>query len=282
MYLVTGATGHVGGPVARQLHEQGHRVRALVRDPSRAAGLPAGIELAAGDLNDPATVAKAVTGAEAIFLMQLGTETEQTTTMAAAARDAGVPRIVLLSSAGARLLPLDDNPMGAAFAAREQILRQSGLDVTYLRPSAFASNALAWRDAILAGTVTDPTGDGVLAVMDPDDIARVAVAALTQHGHAGKGYLLTGPQALTARRQVQVIAEVTGRPVAFQDVTPHEFAEAAIRQGTPPEQARLMERLNEVFRARRSVSITDDVQNITGTPPATFRDWCERHADAFR
>jgi uncharacterized protein YbjT (DUF2867 family) len=282
MYLITGATGHVGGAVARQLHDQGHSVRALVRDPSAAASLPAGIELAVGDLDDPASVSKAVAGAEAIFLMQIGTGTGQTTTMVAAAHEAAVPRIVLLSSAGARLLPLNANPMGAAFAAREQILRESGLGVTYLRPSAFASNAFAWRDSIRAGKVTDPTGDGVLAVMDPDDIARVAVAALTDDSHAGKGYLLTGPQALTARQQVQVIAEVTGRPVDFQDVTPHEFAQAAIQQGTPPEQAHLFERLNEVFRARRSVNITDDVQNITGTAPATFRDWCERHADAFR
>ncbi|MGH3190706.1 MAG: hypothetical protein ACRDOL_26280 [Streptosporangiaceae bacterium] len=81
------------------------------------------------------------------------------------------------------------------------------------------SNTFAWRDAIRAGKVTDPTGDGVLAVIDPEDIARVAVAALTDDGHAGKGYLLTGPQALTARQQVATIAEVTGGPVDFQDVT---------------------------------------------------------------
>jgi uncharacterized protein YbjT (DUF2867 family) len=282
MYLVTGASGHVGGPVARQLHEQGHRVRALVRDPSRAASLPAEIELVAGDLDDPASVAEVVTGAKAIFLMHVGTGTEQTKTVIAAAQDAAVPRIVLLSAAAARLLPLDDNPMGAAFAARERILRESGLGVTYLRPDAFASNALWWRDAVRAGSVTDPTGDGVLALMDPEDIARVAVAALTDERHAGKGYVLTGPQALTSRQQVATIAEVTGRPVDFQDVTPHQYAQAAIQRGTPPEQAQLMERVNEVYRARRWVNITDDVENITGTPPATFRDWCERHADAFR
>src|SRR5215469_5736338 len=282
MYLVTGATGHVGGAVARQLHDQGHSVRALVRDPSGAASLPAGFDLAVGDLDDPASVSKAVTGAEAIFLMHVGTGTEQTKTMITAAQDAAVPRIVLLSSAGARLLPLDANPMGAAFAAREQVLRESGLGVTYLRPSAFASNTFAWRDSIRAGKVVDPTGDGVLAVMDPEDIARVAVAALTDDRHAGKGYLLTGPEVLTAREQVQIIAEAIGRSIEFQDVTPHEFAQAAIQRGTPPEQAHLMERLNEVFRARRSVNITDDVENITGTAPATFRDWCKRHADAFR
>ena len=256
-------------------------MRALVRDPARAASLPAGIELATGDLDNPESVAKAVTGVEAIFLMQVGVGTEQTKTMIAAARGAGVPRIVLLSSAGARLLPLD-GPMPTALAAREQVLRESGLGVTFLRPSAFASNAFGWRDAIRAGKVVDPTGDGVLAVIDPQDIARVAVAALTDDAHAGKGYLLTGPQALTSRQQVAIIAEVIGRPVDFEDVTPHDFAQASIQQGTPPEQAHLMERLNEVFRARRSVNITDDVENITGTAPATFHDWCERHADAFR
>jgi uncharacterized protein YbjT (DUF2867 family) len=282
MYLVTGATGNVGGPVAGQLHQQGHAVRALVRDPSRAASLPAGIEVATGDLDDPPSVAKAVQGVQAIFLMQVGGGTAQTETVIAAAKDAAAPRIVLLSSAGARLLPLDDNPMGAALAAREQVLRESGLGVTYLRPSSFATNTLAWASAIRAGKVTDPTGPGVLAVMDPDDIARVAVAALTDDAHTGKGYLLTGPEALTSREQVQIIAEVTGRPVEFEDVTPHQFAQASIRQGTPPEQAHLMERLNEVFRARRWVAITDDVENITGTPPATFRNWCQRHAGAFR
>ena len=281
MYLVTGATGHVGGPVARQLHERGHAVRALVRDPSRAGGLPAGIELAVGDLDDPESVSKAVQGVEAIFLMQVGGGTEQTKTMITAAQDAAVPRIVLLSSAGARLLPLYGNPMRAALAAREQILRESGLGVTYLRPSSFASNAFAWRDSIRAGKVVDPTGDGVFAVTDPEDIARVAVAVLTEDGHVGKGYLLTGPQALTSREQVEIIAEVTGRSIDFEDVAPHEFAQAAIQRGTPPEQAHLMERLNETFRARRSVNITDDVENITGVAPGTFRGWCQRHADAF-
>jgi uncharacterized protein YbjT (DUF2867 family) len=86
-------------------------VRALVRDPSRVASLPAGIELAVGDLDDPETVSKAVAGVEATFLMQVGGGTEQTRTIVAA-RDAAVPRIILLSSAGARLLPLDANPMG--------------------------------------------------------------------------------------------------------------------------------------------------------------------------
>jgi uncharacterized protein YbjT (DUF2867 family) len=280
MYLVTGATGNVGGPVARGLYEQGHSVRALVRNPARATSLPSGVELAVGDLDNPDSVSKAVQGVDAIFLMQVGGGTEQTKTIIDAARDAAVPRIVLLSSVGARMFPL--GPIQAALAAREQVMRESGLGVTYLRPNGFASNARWWLDAIRAGKVVDPTGEGRVGVIDPDDIARVAVATLTEAGHVGKGYFLTGPEALTAREQVEIIAEVTGRSIGFEDVTPHEFAQATIQRGTPPEQAHMMERLNEVFRSGRSGFVTDDVENITGTAPGTFRAWCERNADAFR
>jgi uncharacterized protein YbjT (DUF2867 family) len=81
-----------------------------------------------------------------------------------------------------------------------------------------AADSLWWRDSVRAGKVVDPFGEGRLAVIDPEDIARVAVAALTDDGHAGKGYLLAGPEALTTREQVAIIAEVTGRPIEFEDV----------------------------------------------------------------
>ena len=280
MYLITGATGNVGGPLARQLHAQGHAVRALVRDPTRAASLPSGIEVAAGDLDNPESVAKAVTGIEAIYLVQVGVGTEATTTVINAARSAGVQRIVLRSSVGARLMP--QGPIQLALAARERVLRESGLASTYLRPNGFATNAHGWRDGIRAGKVVDPTGDGRQGVIDPEDIARVAAVTLTKDGHAGKGYFLTGPQALTAREQVQVIAEVAGRPIEFEDVTPHQFAESAIQRGTPPQLAGAMEALNELFRAGRAGFVTDDVENLTGKAPGTFRAWVERNADAFR
>src|SRR5262245_29846308 len=127
MFLITGATGNIGGPLARQLHEQGHPVRVLVRSLNRAADLPDGIERFEGDLDNPDDVAKAVAGVDGIFLMAVGGGTEQARTMIGAARDAGGPKIVLLSSVGARLEPLSENPIGAALAARERILRESGL-----------------------------------------------------------------------------------------------------------------------------------------------------------
>lgn len=282
MYLVTGATGNVGGPVARQLNEQGHRVRALVRDPARAAGLAPEIERFVGDLDDRDSLAKAVTGVDAIFLMQLGGGTDQARAVIEAAREAGGPRIVLLSSVGARTMPLADNPIGAALAAREEVLRESGLGVTYLRPNTFATNALWWADSVRAGKVTDPMGEGRHPVIDPEDIARVAVTTLTEDGHVGKGYTLTGPAAVTSREQVATLAEVLGRAIEFEDVTPHDHAEAAIANGTPEPMARMMEALYASMRAGRAAYVTDDVQNLTGRAPGTFRAWCERNAAAFR
>lgn len=283
MYLITGATGNVGGPLARQLHEQDHPVRVLVRNPARAADLPAGIERAIGDLDNPDDVANAIKGVDAVFLMHVGSGTQQTQIMIDAVRNVGNTRIVLLSSVGARLMPISDNPViGGALAAREDLMRESGLDVTYLRPNGFASNALWWLDGIRAGKVVDPTGKGCLAVIDPEDIARCAAVVLTEDGHVGKGYTLTGPEALTSREQVATIAEVTGQTIDFQEVSPREFAQAQIANGVPAEQAQALEYLNTVFRKGRAAYVTDDVQNLTDRAPGTFRDWCERNTDALR
>lgn len=124
MYLVTGATGNIGSALVNILHTQGHDVRAFVRDPNRATALPAGIDVAVGDLDDPAGVADAVHGVDGVFHMQAGHGTDQTRTMIDAAKSAGARRIVALSSIGARLsLP---PTMGTWFEDREELLRQSG------------------------------------------------------------------------------------------------------------------------------------------------------------
>jgi uncharacterized protein YbjT (DUF2867 family) len=173
--------------------------------------------------------------------------------------------------------------MGAELAAREQVLRQSGLDVTYLRPRGLMSNALWWAPAIRdQGRVTDATDPGLNPCVDPDDIARVAALTLTQDGHAGHGYILSGPQALTAREEVATLADVLGRPIDFVAVTPEQFARDSIQSGTPAELAEAMQKVNERFRSVIYETLTDDIENLTGTAPGTYRDWCERHADAFR
>jgi len=142
-----------------------------------------------------------------------------------------VNRVVLLSSIGARLIPLAGFIPGT-LAAREDLLRESGLDVTYLRPNGFMSNALSWVDGIREkNCVIDATDPGRQPVVDPYDIARIAALALTEDGHVGHGYILT-TEALTAREQVGIISDVLGRAIDFVDVTPEQFAQDSIEQGT--------------------------------------------------
>jgi uncharacterized protein YbjT (DUF2867 family) len=282
MYLITGSTGNVGRGVVEQLHKEGHDVRALVRDASRAKLLPDGVDIAVGNLDDADSVATALRGVDSVFLMHAGAGTTQTQIMIDAARGAGVNRILLLSSIGARLIPLGGH-IPATLAAREDLLRESGLDVTYLRPNGFMSNALWWADGIrTTNRVVDATDPGRQTVVDPDDIARVAALVLTQDGHVGHGYILNGPEALTAREQVEILSDVLGRTIDFVDVTPEQFAQDSIERGTPVELAEAMQHLNELFRAGRAGVIADDIENLTGVAPRTFRDWCESHVDEFR
>jgi uncharacterized protein YbjT (DUF2867 family) len=145
------------------------------------------------------------------------------------------------------------------------------------------SNALSWADAIRKeNRVVDATDPGTQPVVDPDDIGRVAALVLTEDDHVGHGYILNGPEALTAREQVEILADVLGRTLDFVDVTPEQVAQDSIEHGTPVQLAEAMQNLNELFRAGRAGVIADDIENLTGVGPRTFRDWCERHVDEFR
>jgi uncharacterized protein YbjT (DUF2867 family) len=281
IYLVIGATGNVGGELVTRLTEQGHEVRALVRDASRAERLPAGTGIAVGDLDDGESLTAAAHGTDGVFYMQVAPLPGQAEYMAQAAKAAGVSRIVVLSSLGTVLQPL---PMiGARIAARDEVFRQSGLDVTYLRANGLMSNALGWVPSIRdQSRVLDATDPGRLGVVDPHDVARIGALALTQDGHAGHGYILNGPQALTAREQVEILAEVLGRPIEFVPVTPEELARHSVEHGTPAELAGAVQNLNELFRAGRAGVLADDITNLTGLTPRTFREWSEHHADAFK
>ncbi len=281
MLLITGSTGNIGSGVVKLLKEQGHDVRALVRSAARADLLPDGIDIAVGDLDDADSVAAALHGVDGVFLLHAGLGTTQTQIMIDAARSAGVRRIVLLSSIGARLRPLPT--IGETLAAREDLLRESGLDVTYLRPNTLMPNALAWAGGIRdENRVVDPTGPSRMPCVDPDDIARVAALVLTEDGHVGHGYILNGPEALTSREQVEILSDVLGRTIDFVDVMPEQLARDSIERGTPVQLAEALQNLHELFRAGRAGMIADDIENLTGVAPGTFRDWCERHVDTFR
>lgn len=280
MYLVIGATGNVGGALATQLLEQGHKVRALVRDASRAEALPAGTDAVVGDLDDAESLAAAADGVDGAFYMQVAPIPAQARKMVDALAASSVRKVVVLSSIGTVLEP---RPMiGAAIAARDEVFRTSGLDVTYLLPNALMSNAFWWLPSIRdEGKVYDASDPGKTVPVDAADVARVAALALTWDGHAGKSYILNGPEALTAREQVEILADVLGREIEFVPLTPEAFEARATAHGEDTQHAAAVRNLNELFRAGRAGVVSQELANVTGTAGTTFREWCVENAGAF-
>ncbi|TQS40517.1 NAD(P)H-binding protein [Cryptosporangium phraense] len=243
MILVTGATGTIGSALVEVLAAAGEPVRAMAR---RRVAMPPGGELVHGDYADAESLRAAAEGVDAAFLLDAAGPSAPKHDLAFLAAAGDVGRIVKLSAFGI------DSGLAPWHEPGEEAVRATK-DWTILRPSVFASNALGWRPQIDAGDpIPNPTGDGRLGVIDPRDIAEVAAAALT--GRISGLYTLTGPEALSTAEQVDVLADVLGRPLAVADVDASEPGFAFVRAG-------------------QGAVVTDDVPRILGRPARTFRTW---------
>ena len=281
MIVVLGATGTTGGEVARQLIAAGERPRIVARTPSRARGFTHAADVVGGDLDDPGSLRRAFEGCERMYLVSAGGDlATQERNAIDAARAAGVRHVVKLSVYGA------DAPR-FSFARwhgeSEEYLMDSGLAWTMLRPVNFTTNSLGWADTIRAdGVIYQPTGTGRWAAIDPADIGRVALSALTEGGHEGQAYTLTGPEAMDGAGYAAVLSDVLDRPVRFVDVPPEAAREAMLSGGMPADYVDAILELLAAMKAGEVDAVTDTVQRVTGRPPARFADWVERNRDAFR
>jgi uncharacterized protein YbjT (DUF2867 family) len=281
MLLVTGATGHIGRELVCELAAKGARFRVLVRDPARAAGLPRRAERVVGDLDTPATLAPALDGVERLFMLVPGIGIEHTEHAITAAKAAGVRRIVYLSSYAVIGDPIP--AMGRWHHERERLIRACGIPATFLRPSGFMSNALDWLPTLReGGYVLDPLGPGRGAPIDPADIAAVAAVMLTEDGHEGKEYLLTGGEALTIAEQVQILAKAIGRDIEIRTVaTPADAVRFRYPDGAPQALADALIEGLTLMRADTAGVRSDTVRRLLGREPRSFADWCTRNAHAF-
>ncbi|MEW2492616.1 NAD(P)H-binding protein [Streptomyces nodosus] len=279
--LVTGATGRIGRGVIDQLVGAGVPVRALTRRAEAAATLPAGVEVVTGDLTVPASLDEALRGTSAVFLLW----TVPPTTAAAVVDRlaAHTRRVVFLSSPHRTPHPFfqQPNPMAVLHAEIERLIAATGLESTIVRPGMFASNASVWwAPAIRAGDVVRwPYGAAETAPVDDRDIAAVAARTLYQDGHAGRDYVLTGPESLSQAAQVDIIGNVLGRPIRFKELSPDEFRSET--EGKAPRPA--VDMLLTAWGATtgRPAFITSAVSDILGVPPRSFRQWVADHAGAF-
>jgi uncharacterized protein YbjT (DUF2867 family) len=190
MILVSGATGNVGGELVRALASADEQVRALTHGDS-PAGLPAGVEVVTGDLNEPNSLTSALSAVRGVFLLSGYAGMPG---LLAKIAHAGVEHVVLLSS-GAVVDGDIANAVVRYNVESEAATRDSGVSWTILRPSGFHANALQWVPQLAAGDIVrEPFADVPIAAIDPLDIAAVAALALTTPGHDGATYRLTGPE----------------------------------------------------------------------------------------
>jgi uncharacterized protein YbjT (DUF2867 family) len=278
--LVTGATGRIGRAVVDELLGAGVPVRALTRTPATAA-LPAEAEVVAGDFTEPDSLAPALQGVRAVFLLWTAPLATAEAVVERLASDAR--RVVLLSSPHQTPHPFfqQPNPMARLHAEVERLIAAAGLDSTVIRPGMFASNAqFWWGPTIRAGDpVRWPYGAAETAPIDERDVANVAARTLYEDGHTGADYVLTGPESLSQAEQVSQIGAVIGREVGFEELSPDEFRRETAGIWPGP----VVDMLLDAWGATigRPAYVTSSVADVIGAPARTFRQWVADHADAF-
>ena len=262
---VTGATGQLGGRVARRLAAAGVPQRLLVRDPGRAPRLP-GADVVQASFSDGAAVRKALAGLETV-LMVSASETvdrvDQHRAFVDAAAAAGVGHLVYVSFYGAA--PDATFTLARDHWATEQHIAASGVPCTFLRDNLYADflPQMVGADGVIRG----PAGDGRAAVVAQDDIADAVVAVLRDPGpHAGRGYELTGPEALTLAEVATVITTVTGRPVSYRQETMEEAYASRASYGAPGWQLDAWVSTYTAIADGSLATVTTAISELTGHP----------------
>jgi uncharacterized protein YbjT (DUF2867 family) len=273
---VTGATGGVGGRVARRLADAGAAPRLLVRDPARAPDLP-GAGVAQASYDDPASVRTALAGVHTLLFVSAGEHPDRIGLHRGAvdaAREAGVARIVYTSFLGA-------GPDSTFTFARdhwhtEQHIRGTGAAFTFLRDSLY-QDVLPYFPGAEDGVIRGPAGDGHFAPVTRDDIADVATAVLLSRSgeHDGRTYDLTGPATLTMADVAAELTRATGRQIGYHAETLDEAYESRSHFGAPDwEVAGWVTSYYAIATGELDV-VTDAVADVAGHPPVSFPEFCD-------
>lgn len=263
--LVLGAGGKTGRRVAERLERAGRQVRRATRRTQPAF-----------DWENPATWPAAVSGVSAAYVTYqpdagFPGAADAVGAFAATAAGAGVQHLVLLTGRGE-----------AGALRSEEALQAAGVPWTIIRSSFFAQNfsEAFLLDAVRSGVVALPAAEVPEPFADVEDIADIAAVALTQPGHQGRVYEVTGPRLVTFREAVDEIAAASGRPVSYLPITPGEFTAGMVEQGIPDDFAKLLTELFVEILDGHNASLTDGVSQALGRPARDFSDYVQRTAAA--
>ena len=281
--VVTGATGNIGKPVVEQLIEKGYAPRVVVRKHETNADWDAaGVEQKTADLNDAESLARAFEGADRIFsvspLVENLVELGQTTVEAA--KRAKVKHIVRSSAQGADV----DSPiaLGRWHGAVELVIENSGIAFTIVQPASFFQNFLGYADTIKTeNAFYAPLGDGKVSLIDARDIAAVAVAALTEDGHAGKKYSVTGGESLSNADIAAIFSEVLNREIKYVDVPEDAARKIMVDSKMPAWMIDAVMELNKIGKAGYVAQVLSTVADVTGHNPRKFQQFAGENKAFF-
>jgi uncharacterized protein YbjT (DUF2867 family) len=280
-YLITGATGDVGSKVVDLLIQRGHRPRVFVRDANKAQSrFDNRVDICLGDLANAESLRTALKDVDVLFLVNSGPEIPVRDELAAnIAKATRVRHLVKLSSMDVQ----QGLAIGAWHERGEAAIRTSGIPFTFVQPTGFMSNLLAWANSIKKeGIVRSSTGDGKRAFIHSDDIAAVAAEALTTSNYLGQSLPITGPEALSFAEVTATIATAIGKQLTFQPISDVEARQrySAISASTEETEAHVS--LWRAIREGRLAAVTDTVERILGRKPIKLNQWLTENAAAFQ
>jgi uncharacterized protein YbjT (DUF2867 family) len=276
MILVTGASGTVGREVVKALAGRGG-VRAGYR--TRPQNVPAGVESVALDYERKETLAPALRGVETVFLLSNAVEPERA--VIDEAKKAGVRRVVKLS-----VIAADEEAFtfGRWHRAVERHLEASGLAWTHLRPNGFMQNVVNYMgDTIRAQSAFYAAGEDVsISHVDTRDVGAAAARVLTEPGHEGKAYELTGPAAVTWTQIAQALSRALGREVRYVPITGEQYKQGAAAAGIPEAYADALVDLTRFYGTGRSSAVSPAVRQLAGRDPIAFEQFARDYAKELR
>jgi uncharacterized protein YbjT (DUF2867 family) len=275
--LVVGANGTIGSELVKQLAAAGVKPCALVRTRDKAEAVAALATPLIGDLSRPESLAEAFRGAERVFVLAPPTPEQETLERNAidAAIAAGAKRIVFLSNYGAAENDVD--PHFHVHGKHERHLASLDVDWTALRPTRFMNyTPFVWPSVLQRGLLIEGGGGGAITVIDPADVAAVAVKALTEDGHEGQAYELTSEDSFTAAELAQTLSRLLRRDITLFEGDLDALRTALIENGAPGDYAPLM--AGAFAKVAAGVfKRTDTVGKLLGRAPRAYADWLEHN-----
>lgn len=283
--LVTGATGNVGSLIIPILTNLGADVRALTRDESKAQGLKdSGVEVVVGDLEQPDTLDAAFRGVDKVLLITPPNPNQviQAANGIQAAKRAASPFIVRLSAGAVQGMPGALPRVSAQHAEIDEMLKASGLSYNILRPHFFMQNTMMAAQTVASeGAVYMPIKDGNIGMIDARDIVDVAVKVLTENGHEGKTYTLTGPASISFHEVAAALSKAVGKQVTYVDVPLETAREGMKGMGMSEWMSDAMTEYFRAFSEGYGDNTSPDVEKVTGKPARSYQAFASDFAQVF-